>query len=220
MTARTSPLLLERWTRQALPDRRCTSVADAAAITVAVQAQDVPAARHDPPRPCRRPAVAHPTVRPPIRRKFALRWSQMGLTDDVLDRSAGSSGDDAQRELARRYFAAFSPAMSADFGCWAGLPHSHAVELVRDDLTPVEVDGRAGFRLGTVEPQRGVRLLPAFDNYLLGYADRAAILPTAMQPQVYQGGMIKPTVVADGAVVASWSLPGRAVGRPSPRSRR
>ena len=42
---RVSPLLLERWTRHALPDRRCDSVAEAAALAVAVQAQDAPASR-------------------------------------------------------------------------------------------------------------------------------------------------------------------------------
>ena len=99
----------------------------------------------------------------------------------------GPSGDDALAELARRYFAAFSPATAADFACWSGLPHSRAIELIRSELSPVDVDGRPGYRLGTVEPVRGVRLLPAFDNYLLCYADRAAILPVAAQPLVYQG---------------------------------
>ena len=136
------------------------------------------------------------------------RDATFALLDDWLPEAAvGPSGDDALAELARRYFAAFSPATAADFGSWSGLPHSRAIELIRDELTPIDVDGRAGFRLGRIEPARGVRLLPAFDSYLLGYRDRDAILAPEFQPLVYQGGMIRPTVVADGAVVGSWSLP-------------
>ena len=119
---------------------------------------------------------------------------------------AGPSGDDALAELARRYFAAFSPATATDFGAWSGLPHSRAVGLIRDELTAVDVDGRPGFRLGAVEPARGVALLPAFDNYLVGYRDREAMLTEALRPLVYHGGMIYPSVVRDGRVVGTWRL--------------
>src|SRR4051794_35910625 len=121
------------------------------------------------------------------------RHSTFVLTDDwVPDAPAGPSGDDALAELARRYFAAFSPATAADFATWSGLPSARAVALVRNELTDTDVDGRPGYRLGAVAPARGVRLLPAFDNYVIGYRDRSAILPPERHPHVYQGGMIRP----------------------------
>lgn len=137
------------------------------------------------------------------------------LDDWVPDAPDGPSGDDALAELARRYFAAFSPATAADFTTWSGMAGGRAIDLIRDELSPADVDGAPGFRLGEVEPQRGVRLLPAFDNYLIGYRDRRAILAAEHQPHVYQGGWIKPTVVHDGRVVGTWSLArsGRAAGR-------
>lgn len=135
------------------------------------------------------------------------RESTFALLDDwVPGAPAGPSGDDALAELARRYFAAFSPATPADFTTWSGLPSGRAIELIRDELTPVEVDGRPGFRLGSVAPARGVRLLPAFDNYLIGYRDRAAILEPSLHPHVYQGGMIRPVVLVDGGVVGTWAV--------------
>jgi hypothetical protein len=141
------------------------------------------------------------------------RHATFVLIDDWLPAApAGPSGDDAVAELVRRYFAAYSPATSMDFGAWAGLPHARSVALVRDELTPVDVDGRPGFRLGEVAPERGVRLLPAFDNYLIGYKDRAAILEPALHEHVYQGGMIRPTVLIDGQVMGTWALE-RAKGR-------
>jgi hypothetical protein len=135
------------------------------------------------------------------------------LLDDWLPTApAGPSGDDALAEIARRYFTAFSPATAADFTTWSGLPSSRAIELIRDELSDAAVDGRSGFRLGEVAPARGLRLLPAFDNYLVGYRDRAAILDPALHERVYQGGMIRPVVLLDGAVVGSWALD-RAKGR-------
>jgi hypothetical protein len=118
----------------------------------------------------------------------------------------GPRGDDALAELARRFFAAFSPATAADFTTWSGLPSSRAVGLIRDELTPVDVDGRAGFTLGEVEPQHGLRLLSAFDNYLVGYRDRRLIIEDGWRPKVYVGGIIRPTVLLDGRVVGSWRL--------------
>jgi hypothetical protein len=118
----------------------------------------------------------------------------------------GPMPDDPLAELARRYFRAFGPATAADFTTWSGLPSGKALAAVRDELTEVEFDGRRGWSLGRVEPVGGVRLLPMFDNYLLGYRDRAAILPVERQASVYVGGIIKATVLLDGRIVGRWRL--------------
>lgn len=135
------------------------------------------------------------------------RHATFTLVDDWLpDSPAGPSGDDALAELARRYFAAYSPATAADFGAWSSLPAARAVGLIRDELTEADVDGRPGFRLGEAAPERGVRLLPAFDNYLIGYKDRAAIVDPQLHGEVYQGGWIRPTVLVNGRVAGTWAL--------------
>ena len=135
------------------------------------------------------------------------RDSTFALTDRwVPDAPEGPSGDDALAELARRYFTAFSPATGADFTTWSGLGSARAIGLIRDELTPCDVDGSPGFRRGEVAGPGGVRLLPAFDNYLLGYRDRTAILRPERQSLVYRGGMISPTLVVDGVVQGRWAL--------------
>ena len=113
---------------------------------------------------------------------------------------------DPLAELARRYFRAFGPATAADFAAWSGLPSGKAIASVRDELREVELDGRRGWTLGRVEPAPAVRLLPMFDNYLLGYRDRTAMLEPARHPQVYVGGIIKAAVVCDGRVIGIWRL--------------
>jgi Winged helix DNA-binding domain len=113
---------------------------------------------------------------------------------------------DPLAELARRYFRAFGPATAADFTTWSGLPSGAAIASVRDELTEGVFDGRRGWTLGAVEPAPAFRLLPMFDNYLLGYRDRTAMLNPGRHPQVYVGGIIKATVVCDGRVIGSWRL--------------
>ena len=77
---------------------------------------------------------------------------------------------------------------------------------VLDALTEVAFDGRRGWALGRVEASPGFRLLPMFDNYLLGYRDRTAMLDVRRQDRVYVGGIIKATVVCDGRVLGIWRL--------------
>ena len=133
---------------------------------------------------------------------------RFALLDDWLPTAAaGPRGDEALAELARRWFRAYSPATGADFTTWSGLPATRAIELIRDELTPVDLGGRKGFRLGpTVEAGAAVRLLGAFDNYLIGYRERAAMIAADRRAEVYVGGIIRPTVLYDGRVIGRWWL--------------
>jgi hypothetical protein len=135
------------------------------------------------------------------------RDSTFALVEQWLpDAPAGPQGEDGLAELARRFFATFSPALPADFTTWSGLPSSRAIRLIRDELTPVDVGGRAGFQLGEVAPESGVRMLPAFDNYLIGYRDRTPMIAPEHRAKVYLGGVIRPTVIGDGRVIGRWRI--------------
>lgn len=128
--------------------------------------------------------------------RFAL------LDEWVPDAPLGPRGDGALAELARRYFRAFSPATGADFTAWSGLPSRAAIALIRDELSPVG----SGFTLGETPARGGVRLLGAFDNYLLGYRDRDRVIAAAHRAEVYVGGVIRPTIVHDGRVIGRWRI--------------
>ena len=49
-------------------------------------------------------------------------------------------------------------------------------------------------------------LLPGFDEYLLGYSDRSAVLDPAYAQRICPGGngMFSPTLVIDGVVTGTW----------------
>jgi hypothetical protein len=126
--------------------------------------------------------------------------------------------DEALGELATRFFRSHGPAVDADLARWSGLP-------LRDVRRGIAVAGEAlatrviGDRTylvgaeaadGTPEPA-GLLLLPGFDEYLLGYRDRSAVLAPEHADVIVPGGngMFRATIVVDGEVVGTW---GRTLG--------
>ncbi len=110
--------------------------------------------------------------------------------------------DAALVELARRYAAAHHPADAADFARWSGLPAGDVRHGWAAVANPPADAGERG----------GVRLLPAFDEWLLGWADRSPVLPAAHVRRVVPGGgIIRPVAIDDGRAFATWRLD-RAAG--------
>ena len=58
-------------------------------------------------------------------------------------------------------------------------------------------------------------LLPGFDEFVLGYGDRSAVLDPAFADRIVPGGngMFRPTVVSDGRIVGTWQWTGRGAAR-------
>jgi hypothetical protein len=138
--------------------------------------------------------------------------------DDWVKRPPALPKDAALTELARRYLDAYGPATPADLASWSGLPMPQvkaAWSSIADELLEVEVDGRSAWMLQSradwleekppSEPI--VRLLPAYDTYLLGYESRDLILAPEFARRVHPGGgLIRPTLVVDGRILGTWKL--------------
>lgn len=122
-----------------------------------------------------------------------------------LDRKA------ALGELARRYLAAFAPATEADFAGWAGLPLRDiraGLDRVAPELREITIRGQRAWtpkgRSPAVAPHL-VRLLPAFDNYLMGHRDRAFLATPDLWRRVGPGGgILRPAITIGGAVAGTW----------------
>jgi hypothetical protein len=128
------------------------------------------------------------------------------LRDDWLGRDLPRlSRDQALAELARRYAHAFAPAGPEDFASWSGLPLRDA----RAGWAAVEETERPD----EAEPDPpDIRLLPAFDTYLLGYRTRDFIVPPPHARQIWPGGgIVRPTVVANGRALGTWRRAGSRV---------
>jgi hypothetical protein len=110
--------------------------------------------------------------------------------------------------LARAYRTSHRPASAADFAHWSGLGAVEARSgwAATDDAAGEDAAPRA-------PPVPVVRLLPAFDEYLLGWRDRSFAVPAAHARRVHPGGgLIHPVVLVDGRAVAAWRRTARRGG--------
>lgn len=124
---------------------------------------------------------------------------------------------EAKRTLLRRYLGAYGPATARDFSRWSGIPMAEAKpawEAVPDDMREVQVDGQKSFILGNDYEALAqsnlndhiLRLLPGFDPFLLGHAEKNHLLDMRHYKRVYRAaGWITPTVLLNGKIVGVWS---------------
>ncbi len=120
--------------------------------------------------------------------------------------------DEALGEFAFRYFRSHGPASIRDFAWWASLTLRDArigVATARDRLTTLDRDGDPLYVAAGMEsePTRdGIRMLPGFDEYLLGYQDRTPQLAPEHIERILPGrnGVFRPTIVQDGEVIGTW----------------
>jgi hypothetical protein len=131
------------------------------------------------------------------------------------------SRQDADEHLVRSHLLAFGPATVLDIARWSGL----SVVRIRDALQAgdirsryVDHDGSDLFLAddlnvdGTEVPP--TRLLPAWDNVMMGYATRGRFLDSAMSAQVvHRNGDISPVILDAGRIVGTWRLRGKGDAR-------
>ncbi|MDA4122115.1 MAG: winged helix DNA-binding domain-containing protein [Thaumarchaeota archaeon] len=142
------------------------------------------------------------------------------LLDERAARKTELSGAQALAQLASKYFTSRGPATIKDFAWWSGLTVSDAkggVEIASPSLVKEEIEGKTYYAArdtpGLDAGDTSLHLLPAFDEYLVGYSDRSAMLGSEATQRLLRSGKIAlthsngiflPVVVADGLVVGTW----------------
>ncbi len=129
---------------------------------------------------------------------------------------SGQDPDDALLQITRRFLAAHGPATREDYARWWAMTPAAAgalLERLGDEATPVEDDGTAAWLLtahaGEVEaavPSRAVRLLPAFDQYVVAATRHArGLLPGDLAGRVYRAqGWLSPVLLVAGRMDGIW----------------
>ena len=120
--------------------------------------------------------------------------------------------EEALARLAERYFFSHGPATLRDFIWWAGLPvgdAKRAIEITKSDLISETIGSQTFWLAESASSAKTehefVCLLPAFDEFIIGYNDRSASLPDKnFSKAVSSNGVFRPVIVVDGQVVGLW----------------
>jgi hypothetical protein len=135
----------------------------------------------------------------------------------------------AMDEVTRRFLAASGPVTREDFARWWGIPSPargrKLLERLGDEVARVEVEGRAAYALATdlaslraeagdrtglaaatTRGSRTVRLLPAFDQYVVTATLHAEhLLPGPFKARVYRPqGWLSPVLLVGGRMEGVW----------------
>ena len=110
--------------------------------------------------------------------------------------------------LATRFFESRGPATLEDFRWWTGLTAGDAkvgLELAKAGLQSTRVEDRTLWWREEHEPAVTHGLLPAFDEFLIGYQRRDDVLDPAHVKRINAGGgLLAPVLVQEGRVVGIW----------------
>ena len=151
---------------------------------------------------------------------------QFVLLDEWIRAPRRLERAEALAELALRFFRGHGPATVKDLARWAFLTMADVragLAAVQDELLSLEVDG-VEYLLDPETPDLlagcrgeacGTFVLPGFDEFVLGYGDRGAVVDREHFERIVPGGngMFRPTVVHQGRIVGTWGYTGRGAKR-------
>ncbi|MCX5568812.1 winged helix DNA-binding domain-containing protein [Kaistia nematophila] len=143
-------------------------------------------------------------------------WQQGGLAmSTTLDSWTGRtiSADETPNTMIRRYLAAFGPASVADLQAWSGLTRlGDAVAGLRQELLEFRDEGgRVLFDLPDAprppeDTPAPPRLLPDYDNVVLGHAERSRIVHDDHRDHFKKENGMIPAFLIDGFAGGSWRI--------------
>ena len=129
--------------------------------------------------------------------------------------------DDAAPIVIRSYLAAYGPATTDNLRNWLARGRVNIrrlrgwVATLGDQLAEVEVEGEPAWvrtedldELAAARPTTALRMLPGFDEYVLGPGtDDGRVVAAARRGDVSrQAGWISPVVICGGVVTGTWQL--------------
>ncbi len=135
----------------------------------------------------------------------------------IAERAANArelTRDEALAVLTERYFKSHGPATARDYAWWSGLSSADVqagLEMVQPRLLTETSRGQtywmSGAEEGGARRHGKVHLLPNFDEYIVGYTDRAAIFDSvhAQHLDARHNPLFNNTVVSAGRVVGTWT---------------
>lgn len=135
------------------------------------------------------------------------------LLDEWIKEPTRLTTQNALAVIAKRYYSSHGPATLKDFAWWTGLTMKTAkegVDRARGHLKSEVINGiqywTSRDEPGEIKEQKMATLLPGYDEYLLGYKDRDAVLKEEYASLLVPGrnAVYSPMLVLDGEIAGTW----------------
>lgn len=135
------------------------------------------------------------------------------LLDEWVPPARVMEREDALAEFAGRYFRSHGPATLQDFVWWSGLTTADArasLEMVRSQLVEETFGGNTYWFSQHMPVAKEISLtaylLPNYDEYVVGYGERGAVLDPRHTKKIslWNSIVLSPTIVINSRVVGTW----------------
>jgi hypothetical protein len=133
------------------------------------------------------------------------------LCEQRVPGSQPISHEDSLYKLAMIYFKSHGPATAKDFAWWSGLSKEdvkRCVEMISADLSTVVVDEQKYFfdeNVSRSASRSSTILLPPYDEFTVGYANRDLISGTSEKEKHFFGPLIfRPVILSNGKAIGTW----------------
>jgi hypothetical protein len=134
------------------------------------------------------------------------------LLDEWLPGAKHIDREEALAIVTKKYFLSRGPATVNDFMTWSGLQEKDVktgLDIVSTELSQATVKDKLYWFSKELRDHKilGVKryLLPAFDEFLKGYADRSLSLDDQYSSKfILKNGLFNPLIVEKGRVIGTW----------------
>lgn len=134
------------------------------------------------------------------------------LLDERVPATVELTKEESLARLATAYFRSHSPASLNDFVWWSGLSVTEArqaMTLIEKELVADLFPEQNLFIHDTCTSIRSskntLHLLPSYDEYLISYKDRTAVLASDHHPKAFNNwGIFYPVILYDGKIIGNW----------------
>jgi len=134
------------------------------------------------------------------------------LLEERVPVKKSEAREDALALLAARFFESHGPATLQDFTWWSGLPVKdarQALEMIKKKFIEEQVEGKSYWLRSDIQipppDKKQLFLLPAFDEFIVSYKDRSAVLiPENHKKAVSINGIFRPVIILDGQAIGLW----------------
>lgn len=136
----------------------------------------------------------------------------IALLDEWIKPTSPYKREKSLGEIVTRYFTSHGPATIADLMFWSGLGKreiQQGIEIAGTKLSAENINSETYYfsdkKKKVITTNIGANLLPAFDEYILGYKMREDFLEKKVSHHVAtKNGIFRPTILIDGKIRGTW----------------